>query len=93
MADEGGEFRTPGIRFSLHATLKFSVLRGHGLDISERQVVRTVLQPANLSMGYAGRKVAQGPLDEERVLRVVYEETPEEIVIVTFYPGRRTRYE
>lgn len=43
--------------------------------------------------GYGGRKIAQGPLDESRVLRVVYEEKGDDIIIVTFYPGRRQRYE
>jgi hypothetical protein len=28
-----------------------------------------------------------------RVLRVVYEETAHEVVVVTFYPGKRSRYE
>jgi hypothetical protein len=40
-----------------------------------------------------GRKVAQRAITERHVLRVIYDEGPEEIRIVTFYPGRRSRYE
>jgi len=37
--------------------------------------------------------IAQKVIDDEHVLRVVYEIEGDEIVIVTFYPGRRKRYE
>ena len=83
----------PQIRFSQHALLKFEILRAHGVDLDERIIEETLEHPTQMSAGYQGRLVAQGPLDEQRVLRVVYEETPEEIVVITFYPGRRERYE
>lgn len=81
------------IRFSQHALLKFEVLEAHGLSLEEELVVNTVLNPATVLQGYGGRKIAQGPLDERRVLRVVYEERGDDIIVVTFYPGRRERYE
>jgi hypothetical protein len=43
--------------------------------------------------GYRGRKIARGPLTQEHLLNVVFSETESEIIVVTFYPGRRTRYE
>lgn len=82
-----------GIRFSQHALLKFEVLVAHGLSLEKELVMNTVLNPAMVSEGYRGRKIAQGPLDEGRVLRVVYEERGDEVIVVTFYPGRRQRYE
>ena len=84
---------SPRVRFSHHALLKFELLRAHGLDLSEEEVVEAVRQPSGVFPGYMGRSVAQRELDDERVLRVVYEEMPGEVVIVTFYPGRKERYE
>jgi hypothetical protein len=43
--------------------------------------------------GYYGRKIAQGLLSENLILRVVYEESEGEITVVTVYPGERRRYE
>lgn len=82
-----------GRRFSQHARLKFRVLAEHGIDLQEELVLGIVRNPDAVFDGYGGRTVAQGPLDERRVLRVVYEERENDIVIVTFYPGRRERYE
>ena len=81
------------IRFTDHAIEKFGILRQHGIDVSESFVEDIVRSPAVIHPGYGGRMVAQGPLDERRVLRVVYEATPTETVIVTFYPGKRERYD
>jgi hypothetical protein len=36
---------------------------------------------------------AQKNFDETHVLRVVYEKKPEKLLIITVYPGRRSRYE
>ena len=48
--------------------------------------------PQRIAEGYKGRKIAQKELDLDHVLRVIYEEHANEIVIVTFYPGRKERY-
>jgi uncharacterized DUF497 family protein len=69
------------------------VLRNHGLDIDAAIVEATVRRPTKTEPGYRERLVAQGPLDETRVLRVVYEVSADEITIVPFYPGKRARYE
>jgi hypothetical protein len=37
--------------------------------------------------------LAQKALDATHVLRVVYEEAGQDILVITLYPGRRTRYE
>lgn len=49
--------------------------------------------PQRIVEGYKGRKIAQKELDLDHVLRVVYEEHADEIVIITFYPGRKERYD
>jgi len=76
-----------------HAQEKFALLRRHGFGISKRQVRETVQKPEKVEAGYRGRKVAQRGITERHVLRVVYEEGPEDIRVVTFYPGKRSRYE
>ena len=81
------------VRFSAHALLKFRVLAGHGLRLLREQVADVVSNPTTVNEGYRGRKIAQGPLDTHRVLRVIYEERADEILIITFYPGLRERYE
>lgn len=81
------------IRFTEHALLKFEVLRQQGIELDEDTVANIVLYPQDVTLGYRNRLIAQAQLDADKVLRVVYEESDDEIVIVTFYPGRRSRYE
>ena len=40
-----------------------------------------------------GRFIAQKRITEQHVLRIVYREEGEKRVVITFYPGRRERYE
>jgi uncharacterized DUF497 family protein len=80
-------------RFSQHARIKFEILRRHGLSLDEKAILDIVNKPDAIFEGYSGRKIAQGWLDERRVLRVVFEERLEEVLIITFYPGRKERYE
>ena len=76
-----------------HASEKFALLRRHGFMVSRRQVTEAVQRPEKIEAGYKGRKVAQCSITERHVLRVIYEDGPEEMRIVTFYPGRKSRYE
>ena len=73
--------------------LKFESLRAQGVDIRQELVLERVQIPDSVFPGYQGRRIAQARLDEERVIRVVYEDTSTGTLIVTFYPGRRARYE
>ena len=80
-------------RFSQHAKIKLEVLRKHGISLNEKMVVDIARNPEAIFESYSGRKIAQGSFDERRVLRIVLEERPDEILIITFYPGKRERYE
>jgi hypothetical protein len=80
------------IRFSEHSRVKFDILAKHGIFLDEKTIVAVLERPEKTTAGYAGRKIAQGRLDENRVLRIIYEEKIEEIFVVTFYPGKRERY-
>ena len=81
------------IVYGSHADEKFEILRRHGLVVSKRQVRETLQRPEKVDQGFRGRKIAQRRISEKHVLRVVYEEGQREIRVVTFYPGRRSRYE
>jgi hypothetical protein len=76
-----------------HAEEKFEILRRHGFVVSKRKVSETLRRPDKVEEGFRGRKVAQRRISEKHVLRVVYEEGEKQIGVVTFYPGRRSRYE
>ena len=80
------------VRWSSHALEKLKMLREWGFALDERSIEEAVLNPDEVFPGYLGRRIAQSVLDEFHILRVVYEEG-EEIVIITFYPARRGRYE
>ena len=79
--------------YGSHAEEKFEILRRHGFVVSKRQVSETLRRPDKVEEGFRGRKVAQRRISEKHVLRVVYEEEEKQIGVVTFYPGRRSRYE
>ena len=73
--------------------LKIEILRSQGVNLSKELVEDVVRNPDSVAEGYGGRSIAQKRLDETHVARVVYEEFPERIHIITVYPGRRSRYE
>lgn len=81
------------IKFSDHALLKIEILRGHGITIEEDFINGAFEQPDKINRGYKDRFIIQEKWDEEHVLRVVYEEYTDHILIITLYPGRRERYE
>ncbi len=81
------------VNFTNHARLKIDLLKKHGVEIEEDFIRKTVIKPDNIEKGYKGRLIAQKELDEGHVLRVVYEEEADKIIIITLYPGRKKRYE
>ncbi len=81
------------IKFSEHSKLKIDILERHGIIVNKELVESIINKPAKTEVGYKNRKIAQGSLDAEHVLRVIYEESNDEILIITLYPGRKDRYE
>jgi len=81
------------IRFSDHAKLKMEILANHAVTIDPNFVIETVRSPDKLETGEEGKLIAQKGLNENLVLRVVYREFNAFILIITLYPGRRSRYE
>jgi uncharacterized DUF497 family protein len=81
------------IIFSSHAENKFAILRHHGFDVSKDTILFALERPDKVEYGYKDRKIAQKVIDESHVIRVVFEETRDIVRVITFYPGRRVRYE
>lgn len=80
------------IRFSQHALEKFGLLADHGFSISEAVVIETVRYPDFVDHNYVP-PIAQKVISDKLVLRVVFVEYDNEYLVITFYPGRRKRYE
>jgi len=81
------------IRSSDHAKAKLEVLAKHGVIVSTEFIEATVRMPDKLEINEDGKFTAQKRLNEKLVLGVVYREFAEFILLITLYPGRRSRYE
>ena len=81
-----------GVRYTQHARLKFTVLAEHGFVVEEWRVTDTVLNPDNIIV-QKDKFIAQKNLSANHVLRVVYRMEGENRIVITFYPGRKSRYE
>ena len=93
MLKKTGQNVIKNIVFSQHAEMKFEILEEHGFPVDKNLVISTMEKPQEIDRGYKGRKIAQKIIDERHVLRVVYEDLPDRLRVITFYPGRRERYE
>ncbi len=78
------------IEFTLHAKNKLKRLIKAG--VTKEKILRTIETPEKVVDGYYGRKIAQGLLSADLVLRIVYEESEEKIMVITVYPAERRRY-
>ncbi|NAT10248.1 DUF4258 domain-containing protein [ANME-1 cluster archaeon AG-394-G06] len=83
--------RNKKVEFTLHAEDKLKRLTRIG--VTKEKSLEIIENPEKVVSGYYGRKIAQGLLSKDLILRVVYEEREEEIMVITVYPGERRRYE
>ena len=81
------------VRYTRHARYKFEVLERHGFPVTEQQIADTLAMPDAVVEQSRGRYTAQKRIAEHHVLRVVYRREGEDMVVITFYPGKRERYE
>ncbi len=79
------------IRFTNHASEKFEFLRRYGFLVTEEHVRDTIDHPNRVERRN-GQILVIKPLDNEHALRVVYKQTNDNIVVVTFHPVRRERF-
>jgi hypothetical protein len=81
------------MHFTKHALEKFGFLERHGVVLSKEQVTNTVKSPDLLDRtSRYPLVIAQTDLDKTHVLRVIYSQEDEQIIIITFYPGRKKQY-
>ena len=81
------------IELSQHAVLKIEVLATHGITISPEVIQDAIRAPDKVESSGGEKYIAQKILNETLVLRVVYREYADRILVITHYPGRRSRYE
>ena len=78
------------VLYTPHAREKLARLARVG--VTENEILRCVLEPQKTEQGLYGRRVAQADLTDKLVLRVVYDERDDNILIITVYPGEKRRY-
>ncbi|MCR4306856.1 MAG: DUF4258 domain-containing protein [Candidatus Yonathbacteria bacterium] len=81
------------IVFTKHAREKFSVLKRHGVHVTEDEVRRAIEKPSVIDHSREPLLIAQVVFDAKRVLRVVYKREGATKKVITFYPGRKKQYE
>jgi len=82
-----------GVVYTRHAEEKFEVLKRHGFEVTRKQVEETLAAPDMVIPQAKGRMIAQRRISEPHVLRIIYRQEGEDLVVITFYPRRRERYE
>jgi len=80
------------VHFTKHARQKFIDLAEMGFTVTEQQVIDVVQSPETIDTD-ADPPIAQKVISEHHTLRVVFVEDDEAILVITFYPARRSRYE
>jgi len=83
--------RSKKIRFTSHAHQKFELLRRYGFEVSEAAVKEALLSPSRVDKR-GNLSLALKPIDREYAIRVAYKIVNDNIVVVTFYPVRRERF-
>ncbi|MDH7476895.1 MAG: DUF4258 domain-containing protein [Candidatus Bathyarchaeota archaeon] len=78
------------IQFTPHAEEKLKRLVK--LQVTKEKIIKAIEKPESLTAGYFGRKIAQSKLKHGPVLRVVYEEIDNKVLVITIYPAKRERY-
>ena len=80
------------VRFTQHARDKFEMLARHKFAVTEAQVIAALESPDKVETDLSPH-VAQKGFDQDHVLHVVFRTEGEDKIVITFYPGRRKRYE
>lgn len=81
------------ILYTKHALQKFMDLESLGVKISKILIAKIIKNPLHLDATTDfPKKIASGELDATHTVRIVYKEENDTIMIVTFYPARKTRY-
>lgn len=80
------------VTFTKHAVEKFKLLKNYGFEIEKEQVIGAILNPERIDER-EGQFLATRTISSGHAIRVVYEIRKGFLVIITFYPVRRERYD
>ena len=69
------------------------MLKRHGFEVSEKQVLETIENPEVIDLSRSPLFIHQKSIDRTHVLRVVCKKDGSTIKVITFYPGRKKMYE
>jgi hypothetical protein len=81
------------VHYTRHAREKFEILKRHGFEVMPGQVVDTLRNPDLVIPQPPDKFIAQKSVSAHHVLWVVYRMRGETYLVITFYPGRKERYE
>ncbi|MDP3935239.1 MAG: DUF4258 domain-containing protein [Candidatus Giovannonibacteria bacterium] len=81
------------IHFTRHAIEKFEVLKRHGVLVTNDKVIEILNNPGFIDYSRLPLLIAQGELDARHVLRVVFKKEGGVIIVITFYPSRKDKYD
>lgn len=79
------------IRLTRHAKDKLVFVRRYGFNVDEATIKETVANPSRIDRR-DNQILALKPLTREMAIRVVYELINDNIVVITFYPVKRKRF-
>lgn len=83
----------PPVRLTDHAIDKLRQERAKGFDVDEDLAISIALRPYQTMPARDGRYFAQSPIDDRHLLRVLFEEEADGLVIITVYVASRRQYE
>jgi len=71
---------------------KLILLRRYRFNITAKKVKQTVQNPVKIDERNDGTLIATTLFDEKHILRVVYRQEDDIMIVITMYPGRRKAY-
>lgn len=81
------------IIYTKHALEKFNTLEKHGWKISKLKVSQTIRKPEWLGKSRIGQYAAMSMLDQNHILRIIYDRIGRDVKVITFHPARKDKYE
>ena len=81
------------IVFTNHAEKKLKDLKNLGVDVTKSLIKNVLKNPLHVDEeSDPPRKIASGKFDDNHLLRVVFREENDIIIVITFYPAKKGRY-
>ena len=78
-------------RFTKHSFEKITLMKKYGFSVDQEKIILTIEKPVKKETK-GGNFIATSILDKTHVLRVVYRQEDDIIIIITIYPGRIKSY-